>query len=158
MAGSVGVAVGGISFGARVALLLAAAGPVGRAVAMLKLAAQAGLQIGVDSEGSPVTAHVIPGQIGDVAMVVAGVHGSEQSGVEVAERLLKQLANQKPYFTVVIVPQLFPSNVASRAAWEDGLAKRQSNIALDQYRKLRQREGDVGRETKGGKDPNRQFS
>jgi len=123
---------------------------------MLQLAARAGLPVGVDSEGSPVNAHVIPGQIADVAMVVAGVHGSEQSGVEVAERLLKQLASRKPYFTVVIVPRLFPTNVASRAAWEERLAKRQSNIAINQYRELRDKAGDVGRETKGRKDPGRE--
>jgi hypothetical protein len=42
----------------------------------------AGVPVGVDSSGNPVQAHVFAGQIAEVAMVVAGVHGSEQSGVE----------------------------------------------------------------------------
>jgi hypothetical protein len=132
-------------------------GPFGMAGVLLQLALRAGMPVGVDSAGNPVMAHVIPGQIAEVAMVVAGVHGSEQSGVEVAERLLKQLDRGRPFFTVVVVPQLFPGNVASRAAWEEDLAKKHSNIAITEYQKLRDKAGDVGRITKGEEDPNRQF-
>jgi predicted deacylase len=123
----------------------------------LRLALKAGTPVGVDSAGSPIMAKVFPGRIAETAMVVAGVHGSEQSGVEVAEGLVAQLAAHQPHFTVVVVPQLFPSNVASRAAWEKEQAKKQSGIAIDEYQKLREKSGDVGRKTKGIKDPNRQF-
>ncbi len=70
--------------------------------------------VGLDSLGTPIRAHLVPGQIDEVAMVVAGVHGSEQSGVEVADRLLAQLQVDKPFFTVIIVPRLFPDNVAEQ--------------------------------------------
>jgi hypothetical protein len=90
-------------------------------------------------------------------MVVAGVHGSEQSGVEVAQRLLAQLNSQQPHFTVVVVPQLFPGNVASKTEWETNLAKKQRDISVAEYQKLRDKAGDVGRVTPGEEDPNRQF-
>ena len=109
--------------------------------------------------GTPIRAHLVPGQIDEVAMVVAGVHGSEQSGVEVADRLLAQLQVDKPFFTVIIVPRLFPDNVAGRAAWEQKIAADQGKIALKKYRELRAKDDDRGRITAGknAKDPNRQF-
>jgi hypothetical protein len=92
-------------------------------------------------------------------MVVAGVHGSEQSGVEVAERLLVQLQTQRPFLTVVVVPRLFPDNVAGRAAWDAKIAKEQGKVLVKKYRELRDKAGDPGRVTPGAatKDPNRQF-
>lgn len=115
--------------------------------------------VGLDTLGAPIRAHLVPGQIDDVALVIAGVHGSEQSGVEVADRLLQQLQVAQPYFTVVIVPRLFPDNVASRAVWERKLANDQGKIAVSKYRAIRTADGDPGRITagKGSKDPNRQF-
>lgn len=115
--------------------------------------------VGLDSLGEPIRAHLVPGQIEDVALVIAGVHGSEQSGVEVADRLLQQLQVHQPFFTVVVVPRLFPDNVASRAVWEKKLANDQGKIALSKYRELRSKDDDPGRITpgKGAKDPNRQF-
>ncbi|HEY5981013.1 MAG TPA: M15 family metallopeptidase [Microlunatus sp.] len=115
--------------------------------------------VGLDSLGTPIQAHLVPGEIDDVALVVAGVHGSEQSGVEVADRLLAQLQVHRPFFTVVIVPRLFPDNVASRAAWEKKLAADQGKIAVSKYREIRTKDKDPGRVTpgKGAKDPNRQF-
>jgi predicted deacylase len=124
---------------------------------MLQLQLMQGMPVGVDGAGNPVMAHVFPGQIGEVAMVVAGVHGSEQSGVEVAENLISQLQANKPYYTVVVVPRLFPGNVASREAWEQKLAKDQSGMAVGKYRQLRDKAGDIGRVTPGQTDPNRQF-
>ena len=115
--------------------------------------------VGLDTLGEPIRAHLVPGQIDDVALVIAGVHGSEQSGVEVADRLLQQLQVAQPYYTVVIVPRLFPDNVASRAAWEKKLANDQGKIAVSKYRAIRTADDDPGRITpgKGSKDPNRQF-
>ena len=137
--------------------LPAVPGLAGLSIALLQLAARAGVPVGVDGSGSPVVAHVIPGQVPEVAMVVAGVHGSEHSGVEVAERLLAQLSTQSPYYTVVVVPRLFPGNVADREAWEAKLAKDNTDIAVKKYQELRTKAGDVGRVTKGQEDPNRQF-
>jgi len=132
--------------------------PFGLAQLMLSIAARNGMPIGLDAAGNPATtAHLIPGKVADVAMVVAGVHGSEQSGVEVAEKLLAQLAKFQPHFTVVVVPQLFPANVATKAAWDEKLAKTQSGIALTEYQKLRDKAGDPGRSSPGQVDPNRQF-
>jgi hypothetical protein len=121
------------------------------------LPATLGMDIGLDTLGEPIRAHLVPGETDDVAMVVAGVHGSEQSGVEVAERLLQQLAVNRPYYTVVVVPRLFPDNVASRAAWEKKLAADQGKITLKEYRKVRAKAGDPNRATAGQVDPNRQF-
>lgn len=126
--------------------------------AVLRAAAQAGVPIGLDAAGNAATtAHLFAGKVPDVALVVAGVHGSEQSGVEVAERLLVQLRTMQPHFTVVVVPRLFPANVASRAAWEEKLATTQSGIAVVKYQQLRNAANDPGRATPGEMDPNRQF-
>ncbi|MFI7483393.1 hypothetical protein ACH9EU_13390 [Kocuria sp. M1R5S2] len=125
--------------------------------ALLGLQGDLDFVMGVDTLKQPIRAHHIPGQIADVALVIAGVHGSEQSGVEVADRLLAQLRVHKPFFTVVIVPRLFPDNVASRAAWEAKLAKDQGTITLKKYRELRNKAGDPHRSTTGQVDPNRQF-
>ena len=115
------------------------------------------MTLGLDTLNQPIRAHLIPGQIDEVALVVAGVHGSEQSGVEVADLLLAQLAVHRPFLTVVVVPRLFPDNVASRADWEKQLAKDQGRIALEKYRELRGNANDPGRVTAGQVDPNRQF-
>ena len=115
------------------------------------------MTLGLDTLHQPIRAHLIPGQIDEVALVVAGVHGSEQSGVEVADLLLAQLAVHRPFFTVVVVPRLFPDNVAGRADWEKQLAKDQGKIALKKYRELRGKADDPGRVTAGQVDPNRQF-
>ena len=50
------------------------------------------------------------------ALVIAGVHGTERQGMEVARRLISDLSTQQPRYTVIVVPSLFPDNAASRAA------------------------------------------
>jgi hypothetical protein len=115
------------------------------------------IALGIDTEGRPITAHLVEGQTNEVALVIAGVHGSEQSGVEVAELLLAQLTVHRPYFSVVVVPRLFPDNVAARADWECRLLRDQGTMDLERYRELRGRAGDPGRTTEWQVDPNRQF-
>ncbi len=44
------------------------------------------------------------------ALVIAGVHGTERQGVEVANDLIHDLQSQTPFFTTIIVPSLFPDN------------------------------------------------
>ncbi len=50
------------------------------------------------------------------ALVIGGVHGSEASGVEVVNDLLSVLRSPNrpmPYFSVIVVPELFSANVHS---------------------------------------------
>jgi uncharacterized protein DUF4157/succinylglutamate desuccinylase/aspartoacylase family protein len=47
------------------------------------------------------------------ALVIAGVHGSERQGIEVAQTLIKDLQTKQPHFTVIVVPSLFPDNAAA---------------------------------------------
>jgi hypothetical protein len=68
----------------------------------------------------PVRAHFFPGSTARRALVVAGVHGNEVQGVEVANKLIADLQTglsatppQLPLFSVIVVPSLFPANVAA---------------------------------------------
>lgn len=57
-----------------------------------------------------------PGQTKRHALIVSGVHGSEAGGVEVVEHLLRRLQAPdapKPYFSILVVPVLFPENLAA---------------------------------------------
>jgi hypothetical protein len=62
----------------------------------------------------PVTAFFVRGRTATRALVIAGVHGSEEQGIEVAERLLADLATNQPHLSVIIVPSLFPHAAAAR--------------------------------------------
>jgi hypothetical protein len=67
--------------------------------------------LGASREGRKINAYYIPGTSTLKALVIAGVHGSELSSVEVAYRLLNRLLQGKqPYYSVIIVPSLFPDN------------------------------------------------
>ncbi|MGH2532328.1 MAG: hypothetical protein ACRDJW_08460 [Thermomicrobiales bacterium] len=142
--------------------------------ALHKLAAsrdRAMLRLGTTKEGRDVNAFVFKGAISDVALVIAGVHGSELSGVEVAEKLIQRLGAKgapRPFFTVVIVPQLFPDNVAEKRAWEksqkDAWEKVGKDVEKQQsaYQKARNDANDPGRFTTdrrhgASREPNRQF-
>lgn len=63
-----------------------------------------------------VDAFFFPGTSDERALVIAGVHGSEQGGIEVAQMLIQTLQNAllRPYYTVIVVPTLFPDNAATR--------------------------------------------
>ena len=63
-----------------------------------------------------ITVRFIAGRTARRALVIAGVHGSEVQGVEVAEQLLADLANaqNQPEMSAVIVPKLFPDDAAYR--------------------------------------------
>jgi len=66
--------------------------------------------------GRDVNAYFFPGTSDERALVIAGVHGSEQGGIEVAEMLIDTLrtATVRPYYSVIVVPTLFPDNAARR--------------------------------------------
>lgn len=67
--------------------------------------------LGQSQMGRRIDAWYIPGTSDQRALVIGGVHGSELSSVEVAYSLLSQLLRgRKPYYSVVIVPSLFPDN------------------------------------------------
>ena len=90
--------------------------------------------VGLDSLGTPIRAHLVPGQIDDVALVVAGVHGSEQSGVEVADRLLAQLQVTGPSSPCHRAPALSRQRGESRRLGEEarrrpGQDRRQASTA-----------------------------
>ena len=56
----------------------------------------------------PIKVSYVRGTTTERALVIAGVHGTEQQGIEVAETLLRDLQSQQPRFTVIVVPSLFP--------------------------------------------------
>jgi hypothetical protein len=60
----------------------------------------------------PVEAHFFQGTTDRRALVIAGVHGSEKQGIEVARRLIHDLQPPAPApaLTTIIVPALFPDN------------------------------------------------
>ena len=67
------------------------------------------------AQGRSVEALYIPGASPERLLVVAGVHGSEQGGIEVVEMLLASLERgPRPMRTVMVVPVLFPDNAATR--------------------------------------------
>ncbi|HUC82144.1 MAG TPA: hypothetical protein VMR70_14670, partial [Flavisolibacter sp.] len=70
--------------------------------------------LGYTKKNKPIEAYYFPGTSSKKALVIGGVHGSELSSVEVAKQLLAQLSKgEKPYYSVVIVPSLFPDNAAT---------------------------------------------
>jgi hypothetical protein len=74
---------------------------------------------GAPIKPSPVKAYFFPGRSAERALVIGGVHGSEQSGIEVVEKLRASLASaaRAPYFTTILVPVLFPDNDAYQRAY-----------------------------------------
>src|SRR5436189_6388612 len=68
----------------------------------------------------PLTAHFFEGKSPDVALVIAGVHGSEVSGIEVAQWILVKLYRRinadrekgRSHYTTIIIPELFPDQAA----------------------------------------------
>lgn len=62
----------------------------------------------------PVRAYFFPGRTGRRALVIGGIHGTEQQGSDVVEMLRQLLhtrsaAGNPPYFTTILVPTLFAS-------------------------------------------------
>jgi hypothetical protein len=70
-------------------------------------------RLGMTAGARPVQAHYIQGTTTRKALVIAGVHGSERQGIEIAGMLLADLAANQPMFTVIVVPSLFPDNAAT---------------------------------------------
>lgn len=91
----------------------------------------------------------------DTALVIAGVHGSEMSGIEVANwmRVKLQAGQVPPTFTTIIIPEIFPAQARIGRAYR---LKKNLNDTFDDTENP-----DVnGRYIQNGKEsiePNRQF-
>lgn len=69
--------------------------------------------IGYTKRGWPVAAYYFPGRSNGRALVIGGVHGTERASTEVAKHLVRQLAaGDTPFYSVLIIPSLFPDNAA----------------------------------------------
>lgn len=108
-----------------------------------------------------VRAYFFPGTSREKAMVIAGVHGSELSGIEVVQCLVKKLfedskGGARPHFDVTIVPELFPDNAARARDHARRLAAERKSKKEDVG--LLGEDSNVGRRTQGSDvDPNRQL-
>lgn len=98
--------------------------------------------LGTTQGGRPVIAYYFPGKSDERALIIGGVHGSEQAGIQVATMLVDSLrSGPKPYYSVIIVPVLFPDNYA--------VAQAAHKTPSDD---------NIGRLTRGNPvDPNRNF-
>ena len=69
--------------------------------------------VGYSNLGSPLTAHFFPGKNKEIALIVAGMHGSELSAIELADSLIAAF-KKLPEINrnVIIIPCLFPDNAA----------------------------------------------
>jgi hypothetical protein len=64
-------------------------------------------------EARPIEAYFFPGQSTHNALIIGGVHGSELSSVEVVRNVIANLSSgTKPYYNVLVLPNLFPDNSA----------------------------------------------
>jgi hypothetical protein len=95
-----------------------ASGKTGYGPATATIGTSSGLE---SARKLPIQAFFFPGQTDERALVIGGVHGSELSGVEVANRLVKDLqkmagAHKLPKFTTIVVPELFPESAAKARA------------------------------------------
>jgi hypothetical protein len=95
--------------------------PNDRWVAKTILAGQLGLSAAIPAKGQPglsadipaqpIEAHFFAGASQERALVVAGVHGSERQGIEVARMLIDNvLKKATPHYSVIVVPSLFPAH------------------------------------------------
>lgn len=76
--------------------------------------------LGKSSNGLPVEAYFFPGTSDKKALVIAGVHGSELSSIDIARLVIAQLeTGAQPYYNVVIIPELFPDNARKAALRQD---------------------------------------
>ena len=87
---------------------------------------------GYSKQGRPIEAFYFPGQSDRRAMVIGGVHGSELSAIEVARTLVSQLLDEEIYYSVIVVPCLFPDN-ANTASLEEAQIGNMANIGRYSY-------------------------
>lgn len=67
--------------------------------------------LGYSNQNREIVAYYFPGSSNKKALVIAGVHGSELSAIEIARELLRLLSTgEMPFYNLVIIPTLFPDN------------------------------------------------
>jgi hypothetical protein len=116
--------------------------PVAAVDGYLQKKEAASLVLHTTLKGRSVEAFFFPGRSDKKALVIAGMHGSELSSIEIAQTLLRRLSTgEKPFYNVVIVPSLFPDNA------QEALAAKKD--------RLRDNTGRYTNETAA--DPNRQM-
>jgi hypothetical protein len=69
-------------------------------------------ELGTSAKKNPINAYYFPGTTARRALVIAGVHGTERQGIQVANLLMADLKATPPAFSVILVPSLFPDNAA----------------------------------------------
>ncbi|MBC7849829.1 MAG: hypothetical protein H7Y31_08835 [Chitinophagaceae bacterium] len=70
--------------------------------------------LGYSQQEREIEAWYFAGETSNRAMIIGGVHGSELSAIEVARELIRQLqSGPRPYYSVIIIPCLFPDNAAT---------------------------------------------
>jgi len=78
---------------------------------VLQAGRAAKFELGKTEEGRSIEVYYFPGRSTYRAVVMAGVHGSELSSIDVAMMVVKQLqAGAAPYYSVIVVPCVFPDN------------------------------------------------
>lgn len=71
------------------------------------------LLLGKTNGGRDVEAWFFPGTSDRRALVIGGMHGSELSSTEMAYALIRELIREQPYYSVMVIPSLFPDNAAA---------------------------------------------
>lgn len=66
--------------------------------------------LGYSQKGRVIEAWYFPGTSDKKAIVIGGVHGSELSSIAVANELIDQLKQKQGYYSVIVIPCLFPDN------------------------------------------------
>lgn len=72
--------------------------------------------LGFSQKNRPIEVYYIPGTSTKKALVIGGVHGSELSAIGVVSQLAEALEKgTPPYYSVIVIPCLFPDNAALAA-------------------------------------------
>lgn len=77
--------------------------------------------LGYSQKGRMIDAWYFPGTSGKKALVIGGMHGSELSSIAVAEELIQRLQHEKPYYSVIVIPCLFPDNAEAARVDDAGI-------------------------------------
>ena len=99
--------------------------------------------IGFSQKGKAVEAYYFPGTSNKKALIIGGVHGSELAAIEVAKELIDEFKKgELSYYSVVIIPCLFPDNAAttlrfpSQIGGTDNIGRYTHALAVDPNRQM----------------------
>jgi hypothetical protein len=88
---------------------------------MMQRNAPSRMMLGKTKQGRSIDAWYFPGTSSKRALVIGGMHGSELSSIEMAEALVARLRHEISYYSVIVIPSLFPDNAAKAMAYPDQL-------------------------------------